>query len=88
MKEFYEVKKQIQERIDTSSDKELEMFLRSLHDFIVQQDKTIREQKRNSRFKRFVEIGLENLELHGKVRELEEENKTFKQAYEGLTKAL
>jgi hypothetical protein len=71
MKEFYEVKKQLQEQIANSSDEELEVFFRNLHDFIVKQDKTIREQKRNSRFKSVMEIGLENLELHEKIFKLE-----------------
>lgn len=75
MKEFYEIKKQLRDLIDNGPADESEMFLRRLHDFIVQQDKTIREQKRNSRFKLVVEIGLENLELHENVRKLEEENK-------------
>lgn len=88
MKEFYEIKQQLRDLIDNGPTDESEMFLRKLHDFIVQQDKTLRETKRNSRFKRYIEVGLENLELHEKVRKLEEENKTFKQAYEGLTKAL
>lgn len=88
MGEFYELKKQLLDKIENGPQDESKALIARVHNFIIEQQKIISEQKRQTRFKLVMELGLENIELHQQVKELETDRDKYKQAYEGLVKAL
>lgn len=88
MGEFYELKKQLLDKINNGPKDESRKLAARIHDFIVDQQKTISEQKRQTRFKLVMELGLENMELQQQIKELEIDRDKYKQAYEGLVKAI
>ncbi len=88
MGEFYELKKQLLDKIENGPQDESKEIIARVHNFIIEQQKIISEQKRQTRFKLVMELGLENIELHQQVKELETDRDKYKQAYEGLVKAL
>jgi len=88
MKEYYELKKQLVDLIRNGPEDQSKQLLSRVHDLIVEQDKVIREQKRQTRFKLMVELGLENLELNAQIKELEIDRNKYKQAYDACVKAI
>ena len=88
MGEFYEIKKQLVNLINHGTEEEQKLFYGRIHNFIVDQQKTLSETKRQTRFKLTMELGLENMELHEQIKELETDRNKYKQAYDGLVKSL
>lgn len=88
MKEFHEIKQLLLEKINNGPKDESRKLCARIHDLIVSQQKTIAEQKQQSRFKLVMELGTENMELYQEIKELEIDRDKYKQAYESLVKAM
>ncbi|WP_445505799.1 hypothetical protein [Niallia sp. 03091] len=82
------IRTQLRALIDNGPKDEAEKFLKRVYEFIGKQEKIIKEQQRQTRFKHVLDIGTENLELHARIKELELDRNTLKQAYDALTKAI